>query len=144
MIPEVLLLAWSSVIWTLLAVVVFFICIILTAIILIQDSKDTGLTSAFGGAGGGSALMGARMQKDLAKLTAILGAILAISLLIMGFITTGSETQSFGAEGSTGAVEPTSATSDVGEEGTPSEAEPANAPAEKTATESSPEGEESE
>jgi len=86
MTPDILPLAWASFFWYLLSIVVFGAGILLTVMILIQDSKDTGLTSAFGG-GGGGALMGARMQKDLAKLTAILAVILAVSLLIMGFLT---------------------------------------------------------
>ena len=94
MTPSLLLFAWGSAVWTLLSLVVFLVSILLVVLILIQDSKDTGLTSAFGGGGGGSALLGARMQKDLAKMTAILGIVLAVSLIIMGFITSGEKRRS--------------------------------------------------
>jgi len=104
MTPDLMLASISSIIWYFLSIIVFILCILLTVIILVQDSKDTGLTSAFGGAGGGSALLGARMQKDLAKLTAIFGGVLAVCLLIMGFMTSGVRQQSVGAAG---AIPPT-------------------------------------
>lgn len=94
----------ASFFWILLSIIVFGVSIILTVIILIQDSKDTGLTSAFGG-GGGNALMGARMQKDLAKLTAILAAILSICLFIMGFLTISMQKES--AAGNAPPISPT-------------------------------------
>ncbi len=72
-------------IWYLLSVGVLFTSVALVGLILLQDSKDSGLTSAFGG-GGSASLMGARMQKDLAKMTGVLGAVLAICLFIMGLI----------------------------------------------------------
>jgi protein translocase SecG subunit len=100
-----LLVAWSGIIWGFLSVVVFVLCLLLTLIILIQDSKDTGLTSAFGGVGGGNALLGARMQKDLAKLTAIFGGVLAVCLIIMGLMTTSMRHGSVGSAGT--AVPPT-------------------------------------
>jgi len=91
----------SGVIWGILSVVVFILVLLLTIIILVQDSKDSGLTSAFGG-GGGSALMGARMQKDLAKITAVMGVILAICLISMGLITAHSTRDSKGSLGASG------------------------------------------
>jgi protein translocase SecG subunit len=96
---DLLVLAWlSGAIWGFLSVVVFLVSILLIFVILIQDSKDTGLTSAFGGAGGGNALLGARMQKELAKITAVMGIILAFSLGVMGFITANTANQSIGAD----------------------------------------------
>ena len=77
---------FADVVWGLLAVVVFFIGVLLVTIILIQDSKDSGLTSAFGSGGGGSALLGARMQKGLTRLTTVLAIVFAVSVLIMGLI----------------------------------------------------------
>jgi protein translocase SecG subunit len=124
--PEVYLLSWSwsdimswSTLWGLLSVVVFIVGLLLTIIILVQDSKDSGLTGAFGGSGG-SALMGARMQKDLAKITAALGVILAICLVSMGLITAKTTRDSIGAAGASDAP-PTSeigaSTTDAGTEG---------------------------
>lgn len=98
--PETLFLAltladtldWA---WYLLSVVVFFAALFMIGLILLQDSKDSGLTSAFGG-GGSSSLMGARMQKDLAKLTGILAAVLTFSLFTMGVITAKSSGRTAG------------------------------------------------
>ena len=100
--PEVYLLSWafSEVAWGVLSVIVFIVVLLLAILILVQDSKDSGLTSAFGG-GGGSALMGARMQKDLAKITAGLGIVLAICLVSMGLITAKTGRDSIGSAGAT-------------------------------------------
>lgn len=81
-----LALSFLDVVWGLLAVVVFFLGLLLIVIILFQESKDAGLTSAFGGAGGGSALLGARMQKGLAKMTAVLAIVFALCVTAMGII----------------------------------------------------------
>lgn len=95
------LLAWTGagILTTLLSVVVFIVGILLVLVILIQDSKDTGLTSAFGGASGGGALLGARMQKELARITTILAVTLSVSLLIIGFITAKTREESVGGRG---------------------------------------------
>jgi protein translocase SecG subunit len=98
MIPDLLLVNWPGVIWVVLSIVVFVLSIALTLIILIQDSKDSGLTGAFGGTGG-TALLGARMQKDLAKMTAIMGGVLALCLFVMGFLTKDERRQSIGEIG---------------------------------------------
>ena len=103
MAPDILLVAWKQIFWYFLSIVIFGVAILLTVIILVQDSKETGLTSAFGGTGGG-ALLGARMQKDLAKLTAILGIILAVCLLIMGYVTSAILEEGSAAEGMAPAV----------------------------------------
>ena len=81
-----LALTFAEGVWYLLSFVVFLTTLGLIGLILLQDSKDTGLTSAFGG-GGNTSLMGARMQKDLAKMTGVLAAVLAISLFTMGIIS---------------------------------------------------------
>ena len=86
---------FADFVWSLLAVVVFFIGLLLITIILIQDSKDSGLTSAFGG-GGGGALLGARMQKGLARLTTVLAIVFAVSVLIMGIIGGSNRDRSIG------------------------------------------------
>jgi len=93
---------WTDVTWYLISAVLFFVICLMIGLILIQDSKDTGLTSAFGG-GSSTALLGAKMQKELARFTAILGIVMAICLFSMGLITSKSTVQSVGA---TGAVLP--------------------------------------
>ena len=92
---EILLWTWSGFFWGTLSCAAFLIGLALILLILVQDSKDTGLTSAFGG-GGSSALMGARMQKDLAKLTAIFAVALAICLVLMGRISRFQTDESYG------------------------------------------------
>ena len=84
--PEFFLLAtfWNF-IWGLLAVVAVIVGVLLVTVILVQDSKDAGLTGAFGG-GASSALMGARMQKGLARFTTALAIIFGVSVLVMGKI----------------------------------------------------------
>ena len=99
---EILLWTWSGFFWGMLSVAALLIGLLLIVLILFQDSKDTGLTSAFGG-GGSSALMGARMQKDLAKLTAIFAVALAICLILMGRITRFQTEESYGTVTSSGA-----------------------------------------
>jgi len=99
---EILLWTWSGFFWGTLSLAAFLLGLLLILLILFQDSKDTGLTSAFGG-GGSSALMGARMQKDLAKLTAIFAAALAICLVLMGRIGRFQTDESFGTVGAGGA-----------------------------------------
>jgi len=93
---------WTDVTWYLISAVLFFVICLMIGLILIQDSKDTGLTSAFGG-GSSTALLGAKMQKELARFTAILGIVMAICLFSMGLITSKSTVQTIGA---TGAVLP--------------------------------------
>jgi len=93
---------WTDVTWYLISAVLFFVICLMIGLILIQDSNDTGLTSAFGG-GSSTALLGAKMQKELARFTAILGIVMAICLFSMGLITSKSTVQSVGA---TGAVLP--------------------------------------
>jgi len=115
---EILLWTWSGFFWGMLSVAAFLIGLLLIILILFQDSKDTGLTSAFGG-GGSSALMGARMQKDLAKLTAIFATALAICLVLMGRITRFQTEESFGTV--TGTPPPAAAPAAPGEASIPGE-----------------------
>lgn len=97
--PEFFLLAtvWDF-IWGALAVLVVFVTLLLITVILIQDSKDAGLASAFGG-GTSGALMGARMQKGLARLTTILAIIFGVSVLVMGKIDNDQRRNSTAAQG---------------------------------------------
>src|SRR5262245_18888534 len=99
---EILLWTWSGFFWGTLSLAAFLIGFLLIVLILFQDSKDTGLTRAFGG-GGSSTLMGARMQKDLAKLTAIFAAALAVCLVLMGRISRFQTDESYGTVTSSGA-----------------------------------------
>src|SRR5437867_8655319 len=96
MIAKVLLLSTYSVTWHVLSFVVFVVSVLMVGVILIQDSKDTGLTNAFGGGGSSNALLGARMQKDLAKFPAILGILLSVCLMIMGLLDANRGRKSLG------------------------------------------------
>jgi protein translocase SecG subunit len=86
--------SWSGAIWTILSVIAFIAAILLVGVVLIQDSKDSGLGGAFGGAGGGSALLGARMQKDLAKATVLFAVVLAVCTVILGIMDNTSSRRS--------------------------------------------------
>jgi protein translocase SecG subunit len=97
MMLTVLLFSWYGLTWSILSLVVFVVSVLMVGFILIQDSKDTGLTNAFGGGGTSNALLGARMQKDLAKLTAILAIILALCLTILGFLDANAGKRTLGA-----------------------------------------------
>ena len=67
-------------IWFFLGIV----SLLLIGVVLIQDSKAGGLSSAFGG-GGGDALLGASGQKEITKFTVIL-AVLFFALSLFGGI----------------------------------------------------------
>lgn len=69
----------------LLEVLLVPVCLILIAVVLVQDSKDGGLASAFGGGGGGQ-LLGARGQRELARLTSVLAVIFIVFVLVVGVI----------------------------------------------------------
>ena len=99
----------TNIVWGFLSVIVFVATLLMTAVILIQDSKDTGLTSAFGGSGSSNALLGARLQRDLAKFTAYLAGILGFCLLVMSLITRSQMTQSIGELGAGGTTIPATA-----------------------------------
>ncbi len=81
--------------YTLLIVLFFIICVLLTFVILIQSSKGGGLAGAFGGIDSMGAMLGGRGSASfLSKVTAILAAAFMIIALIMGFMTRGSVSQS--------------------------------------------------
>ena len=90
-----------DVMWGVLSVVVIFLGLILTGVILIQDSKDGGIGSAFGGGGGGSSLLGAGMQKGIAKITTILSIVFALCIFAMGVMENSQRSVSAGGAGST-------------------------------------------
>lgn len=112
--------SWSGAIWTILSVVAFISAILLVGVVLIQDSKDAGLGGAFGGAGGGSALLGARMQKDLAKATVLFAVVLAVCTVILGIMDNTSSRRSLAETGTT-ATAPVVEEAGGGEGGTGSE-----------------------
>jgi len=110
--PLALVLAtWLSFTWHFLGVIVVLLCLFLIAIILIQDSKGAGLTSAFGAGPGGESLLGARMQKDVARWTAITAGIFGVLVLVMGLM--GTYIYRFGSAGDVGARTPAAAESPV-------------------------------
>ncbi len=79
-------LALGSFLWGLLAFGLVLICLLLITIILIQDPKGGGLTSAFGAGPGGDSLLGARAQRDVTVWTSWLTlAFLVISFVLVLF-----------------------------------------------------------
>jgi len=108
LIPMALVLAFSGAnfIWNFLGVILVLICLFLIVIILMQDSKGAGLTSAFGAGPGGESLLGARMQKDVARWTAYLSLAFGIIVIIMGLL--GNYILRYGTAGVAGAKAPTS------------------------------------
>jgi len=107
LIPMALVLAFSGAnfIWNFLGVILVLICLFLIVIILMQDSKGAGLTSAFGAGPGGESLLGARMQKDVARWTAYLSLAFGIIVIIMGLL--GNYILRYGTAGVAGAKAPT-------------------------------------
>lgn len=75
-----------GVLWGFLAFLLGFISLALILIILIQDPKGGGLSSAFGGGPGGESLLGAQAQKDVTRFTGILSCAFVIVLLAMVLI----------------------------------------------------------
>jgi preprotein translocase subunit SecG len=73
------------------------VCILLVMVVLVQDSKGGGLSSAFGGS---NQIMGVRQTTDfLEKATWVLAiSLLALSLLSAYFMQTSSTTTSNGIE----------------------------------------------
>jgi len=105
-----------DIIWNLLAVALGVISIVLIAIILIQDSKGAGLTSAFGAGPGGESLLGARMQKDVARWTIYISIVFTIIVIVMAFL--GNAIYRSTTFGAAGANEPKiEAPAGMGEEG---------------------------
>ncbi len=80
--------SWLGFFWNFLGAVLVLICLLLTIVILIQDSKGAGLTSAFGAGPGGESLLGARMQKDVARWTIYLATAFSVIVIVMGLIGT--------------------------------------------------------
>ncbi len=82
----VLAFTWVGLIWNVLGFFLLVVSVMLIAIILVQDSKGAGLTSAFGAGPGGESLLGARMQKDVARYTAWIAGIFSVIVLAMGLL----------------------------------------------------------
>lgn len=107
-IGEVFLLASGlDILWHFLGGLLVLVSLILIFIILIQDSKGAGLTSAFGAGPGGESLLGARMQRDVARYTAILGTVFALIVIAMGLL--GNCRARYGSAGAAGAKAPPAA-----------------------------------
>lgn len=66
-----------------MGVVLILVSLLLILLVLVQDTKAGGLGTAFGG-GTGEALLGARGQKDIARVTAILSAVFLLLAIGMG------------------------------------------------------------
>ena len=79
----ILAINWPVIFWNVAAVVLFFLGLFLILVILIQDSQGGGLGGSFGG-GGGDSMLGARAQRGITKFTAVLGAIFAGMIVVLG------------------------------------------------------------
>lgn len=82
--PINVLASWGGFFWTLGAIVLFFIGLVLIAVILIQDAKDGGGLGGAFGSGSGGELLGARGQKEITRLTAYAGVIFGVIVLLLG------------------------------------------------------------
>jgi preprotein translocase subunit SecG len=65
-----------------------FICVLLTFVILIQESKSTGLGASFGGGDSSDSLFGTATAQVLKKFTAYLGIIFVITCVVLSLWTT--------------------------------------------------------
>jgi preprotein translocase subunit SecG len=100
-VPLLLAFSWLNFLWNFLGALLLLVSLILIIIILIQDSKGAGLTSAFGAGPGGESLLGARMQKDVARYTSYLAAVFAMIVIAMGLL--GNCRAKLGSAGAVGA-----------------------------------------
>src|SRR5262245_14293032 len=103
----VLAVNWLNWVWNTLGVILVVISLLMIVVILIQDSKGAGLTSAFGAGPGGESLLGARMQRDVARWTAYFGIIFAAVVIAMGLL--GNCRARYGSAGTSGAKTPVEA-----------------------------------
>lgn len=76
---------------------VVIVALVLIGIILIQDSKAGGLTSAFGG-GGGDSLLGATGQKQISKVTAYISVVFFGLCILIGVLDVNKGTQTLAGE----------------------------------------------
>lgn len=124
-----------------LGLLLAFVCVILCGVVLIQESSDGGLSTAFGG-GGGDALLGARGQKDLAKFTVVLTVIflalcITVSLLKnrqRSMLTPAATTEAGGMAAPGGSAKPGAATPKSGGAQQPGTTPQGTAPAGKAPT----------
>ena len=77
--------SWQGVIWGILATALIITSLLLIAIILIQDPKGGGLTSAFGAGPGGDSIIGAQAQKGVTLWTCYF-TIAFIAMVFLMFI----------------------------------------------------------
>ncbi len=81
--------------YTVLIVLFFIVCLLLTFVILIQSSKGGGLAGTFGGIDSMNSVLGGRGSATfVSKMTAILTAAFMVLALLLGFMTRGSVSQS--------------------------------------------------
>lgn len=70
------------------AIFVFFVvCMALTLVVLMQESKSTGLGASFGGGDVSDSLFGVSTPEILKKVTAYLATIFMVSCLILSYWT---------------------------------------------------------
>lgn len=75
-----------SVLYVLAVALFLFLCLVLSGVVLIQESKSTGLGASFGGDAGQS-LFGVSTPQVLKVFTAYLAAIFMLSCVILSFWT---------------------------------------------------------
>jgi protein translocase SecG subunit len=81
---SVLAIGWADLLWNLGAVAVFFLGVLMVVVILIQESKESGLGGAFGAGLTGDSLLGARGQKEIGRFTAVLAGVFALLIIVLG------------------------------------------------------------
>lgn len=101
---------FSSIIWGVLSVALIITCLVLILVILLQDPKSAGLTSAFGG-GGGDSLLGAQAQRGVSRFTAVLTTLFIVICVVLVLIDNKWVPSSVGAVGAS-SVETTDSSQD--------------------------------
>lgn len=106
-VPMPLLVSTLGVVWGLLAAALVFVCILLVMVILLQDPKGGGLSSAFGAGPGGESVFGAQAQRGVTRFTGILTTIFMVLVTLLVIIDNGwLKRTSAGYDGSGGAETP--------------------------------------
>ncbi len=83
--------------FTILMMILIIICVLITIVVLMQSSKGTGLSGAFGGASGMGTVFGVRRTADfLTRATWILGITFVILCIVINlfFLPTGVSEES--------------------------------------------------
>jgi preprotein translocase subunit SecG len=76
-----------SVLYFLAIVLFLFLCLVLSIVVLIQESKSSGLGASFGGGDSGDSVFGVSTPQILKIFTAYLAAIFLVSCVVLSFWT---------------------------------------------------------